>query len=68
MLGCVALAADRPKVLEVQSDLRIGDGHGVYLDDVVDYLGGPVDTFGEAVFAETAYLLEVCRPALLPGF
>lgn len=68
MLGGVALAADRPKVPEVQSDLRIGYGHRVDLDDVVDYLGGLIDAFGEAVFAEAARLLEVCRPTLLPGF
>ena len=68
MLGGVALTADCPEVLEVQSDLRIGDCHRVDLDNVMDYLGGLVDSFGEAVFAEAARLLEVCRPALLPSF
>ena len=59
MHGCVALTTERTKVCEVESYARVGDVLGRDLGNVVDDLGGSEPTFGEALFAQTADLLDV---------
>lgn len=59
MRGCVALTAKGAEVREVECYAWVVDVLGREFGNVVHDLGGSEPTFGEALFAQTADLLDV---------